>query len=127
MNAEFLEQKIVFTEVEEEIVITPAKVRKGLDAKAFVGAMVCADAGCELITAATESDGTVTITLTTAINGELTYAAATGEFTFTPANNETEQTADPGTGSDPEQTAEPGGESGGGVTPDPDPGTGSGT
>ena len=88
MNAEFLEQNIVLTEVEDEIVISPAKVRKGLNAKAFVGAMVRTAAGCELITAATESNGTVTITLSTAIEGELTYAAATGAFTFTPANNE---------------------------------------
>lgn len=87
MNAEFLEQKIVVTTKtvggETVTTITPAKVRKGLDAKAFVGAMVCTDTGCELITAATESNGT--IALSTAIEGVLTYAAATGAFTFTPA------------------------------------------
>lgn len=91
MNAEFTEQKIVVTTKtvggETVTTITPAKVRKGLDTKAFVGAMVCTDTGCELITAATESNGTITIALSTAIEGELTYAAATGAFTFTPANN----------------------------------------
>lgn len=40
MNAEFLEQKIVVTEVDGQAVVTPARVRKGLDPKAFIGAEV---------------------------------------------------------------------------------------
>ena len=90
MNAEFLEQKIVVTtepvEGETVITITPAKVRKGLDANAFIGATICWTPinGCELVVAASEANGVVTLgTLKGDTMGHISYAAATGEFTFT--------------------------------------------
>lgn len=96
MNAEFTEQKIVVTTetVEGKTVttITPAKVRKGLDANAFIGATICWAPinGCELVVTALESNGVVTLgTLKGDTMGQISYAAATGVFTFTPpANNE---------------------------------------
>ena len=57
MNAEFLEQKIVITEVDGQAVVTPAKVRKGLDPKAFIGAEV-------IITGTTTSEASMIVSAT---------------------------------------------------------------
>lgn len=92
MNAEFLEQKIVLTVVDGETVITPAKVRKGLDPKAFVGAMVCNPGVFSALVVAASKDpltGKINLLFSNAGVGEtIQYDPATGEFAMVPANNE---------------------------------------
>lgn len=90
MNAEFTEKKIVITEVDGKMVITPAKVRKGLDPKAFVGAMLCGPGTSALIVGAAKSGEKIDLVL---IGGAdwmhwiLQYDPATGEFAMVPVNN----------------------------------------
>lgn len=91
MNAEFLEQKIVLTVVDGKTVITPAKVRKGLDPKAFIGAMVCGSVASALIVGAAKSGEKIDLIVG---GGEekLQYDPATGELAIAPANNGSGQT-----------------------------------
>lgn len=98
MNAEFLEQKIVVTTktVEGETVttITPAKVRKGMDALAFLGVTVIAGSGAFIVTSASESEGVISFGFG---RFDLTYDPATGDIAIAPANNGSGQTTEPGT------------------------------
>lgn len=90
MNAEFTEQKIVLKYVNGETVITPAKVRKGLDPKAFMGAMVCGPGTSALIVGAAKSGERIDLLVGNIdVFGEkkLQYDPATGEFAMVPANN----------------------------------------
>lgn len=88
MNAEFLEQKIVLTVVDGKTVITPAKVRKGLDPKAFVGAMLCGPGTSALIVGAAKSGEKIDLMVVGGGKEKLQYDPATGEFAMVPANNE---------------------------------------
>ena len=98
MNAEFLEQKIVVTTetVEGETVttITPAKVRKGMDALAFLGVTVIMGPGAFIVTSAAESEGVISFG---DIINNLTYNPTTGDIAIAPANNGSGQTTEPGT------------------------------
>lgn len=98
MNAEFLEQKIVVTTetVKGKTVttITPAKVRKGMDALAFLGVTVIAGSGAFIVTSASESEGVISFGDGTT---DLTYNSTTGELAIVPANNGSGQTTNPGT------------------------------
>lgn len=95
MNAEFTEQKIIITvkNVEGKYVatITPAKVRKGLDTNAFIGAMVCVPGLYSSIIHYAVNDqyhGKIDLHLSGVNTGELIqYDPATGEFTYVTANN----------------------------------------
>ena len=86
MNAEFLEQKIVVTTetVEGETVTTinPAKVRKGMDALAFLGVTVIAGSGAFIVTSVSEFEGLVGFGAGTS---NFTYNPATGVLTVAPA------------------------------------------
>ena len=90
MNAEFLEQKIVLTVVDGETVITPAKVRKGLDPKAFIGAMVCGPGTSALVVGAALAGTKINLMIVGAGGGEevIQYDPATGALAMVPVNNE---------------------------------------
>lgn len=100
MNAEFLEQKIVLTTktVEGETIttITPAKVRKGLDTNAFIGAMVCGPNYSSLVIHAFADQSNNKISLKTGRgDGEpvIQYDPTTGDIALA----EEEVVVDPGT------------------------------
>lgn len=83
MNAEFTEKKIVITEVGGNPVITPAQVRKGLDANAFIGAMIVSSYGCDMVTGALIVDDTIELLSTeTHGYGPIDYTPATGVLKF---------------------------------------------
>ncbi len=92
MNAEFTEQKIVVTietiEGEDVTTITPAKVRKGLDTNAFVGAMLCAPRASSLIVGAVDNGEKIEL-MTVAGDGKekIQYDPATGELAIVPVNS----------------------------------------
>ena len=94
MNAEFTEKKIVITEVDGKKVITPAKVRKGMDALAFLGVTVIAGSGAFIVTSASESEGVISFGDGTT---DLTYNPTTGDIAIAPANNGSGQTTEHGT------------------------------
>ena len=100
MNAEFTEKKIVLTsetvEGETVITVTPAKVRKGLDPKAFVGAMVCGPASSYLVIGALVTGTVITLDIGSA-TAHITYDPATGDLTYVMPDEEPEQTPEPGT------------------------------
>lgn len=93
MNAEFLEQKIVVTTetVEGKTIttITPAKVRKGMDALAFLGVTVIAGSRAFIVTSASEYEGVITFGDT----NDLTYNPTTGDIALAAE----EVVVDPGT------------------------------
>ena len=101
MNAEFTEKKIVITTetVEGETVktITPAKVRKGLDTKAFVGAMICSSTGNSYLVLGAHMRDDGKIGMLDMLKDIILYDPATGDLTIAPANNGSGQTTEPGT------------------------------
>lgn len=94
MNAEFLEQKIVVTTktVNGKTVttITPAKVRKGMDALAFLGVTVIAGSGAFIVTSVSEPEDVISFGDGTT---DLTYNPTTGDIALA----EEEVVVDPGT------------------------------
>lgn len=97
MNAEFLEQKIVITEVDGEKVITPARVRKGLDTKAFVGAMIISATGSSFLVLGARMNENGKIGMLDMLSDIIEYDPATGELSIRPANNGSGQTTEPET------------------------------
>ena len=92
MNAEFTEKKIVITEVDGEKIITPAKVRKGLDTRAFVGAMIIGVNGASYLVLGARPNDDGKIALLDMLKDTILYDPATGDLTIAPANNGSGQT-----------------------------------